>query len=248
MVLLSLDSRDRVPSTDRTNTRFTLTTPIQNVTSITLMAAQIPHAWYNVSAQDASFVYTTGGTPTTIILPVGSYTTVTLATAVALALNTVAGANVFTISASTLDYHLTFQNTSAAFSIAVASQKLATLLGMSTTVTSVSANLGGVHTVVSPNAMEMSPNILTISSPELGSGYHTGVGRRLPGLFQVSVNVNQGSVIEYNRDTAFQQTVHFNSGHGKDISSFTLHILDQNGYRIDTNLDYNMVWSIECQE
>jgi len=67
-------------------------------------------------------------------------------------------------------------------------------------------------------------------------------------LFQVSVNVNQSSVIEYNRGTAFQQTVHFNSGHGKDISSFTLHILDQNGYRIDTNLDYNMVWSIECQE
>ena len=154
----------------------------------------------------------------------------------------------FTITASTLDYHLTFQSTSAAYSITVTSQKLATLLCLSTTVASVSANVGGVHTVVSPNAMEMSPNILTIVSPELGSGYHTGVGRRLPGLFQVSVNVNQGSVIEYNRGNTFQQTVKFDSGHGKDISSFTLHILDQNGYRIDTNLDYNMVWSIECQE
>jgi hypothetical protein len=248
MVLLSIDSRDRDPSTDRTNARFTLSTPLQNVTSVTLVAAQIPHAWYNVGPHDRSFVYTSGGTSTTIILPVGSYTMNTLATAVALALNTAIGSNVFTVTASTLHYHMLLQSTSAAYSIDVTSQKLASLMGFKAGIISPSSNVSGVHTILSPSPLETAPNTLTISSPELGSGYHTSVGKRLPGMFQISVNENQGSVIEYNRSTSFNQTVKFDSGHGKDISSFHLHILDQNGYRIDTNLDYNMVWSIECQQ
>ena len=120
--------------------------------------------------------------------------------------------------------------------------------GLTAGATHASTASGSIHTVTAPKVMEISPPVLQITSRELGAGFHAGSGMREPPLFVVPVDVDSGSVIVYNALTGFQQVVRYPDDHGKDISTFELQIRDQHGIPLDTNLDYNLVLSVEAGE
>lgn len=122
-VELELDSKDGAASAQNVsalnNPTFFIPRPLQDVVAVKVLSAEIPFSYYVFNSNNNTFTLAesgSGGTAT-VTIPVGNYTSSSLATAFGTALTTASvslGANTYTVAYSTLTQKFTITSTAAA--------------------------------------------------------------------------------------------------------------------------------------
>lgn len=173
------------------------------VAAMKVISAEIPFVFDVINSRNNTFVYTIGGVPTTITIPVGTYTGTSLATQLQTLLAAVTAGMTVTWSDTTLRFTFTQTISAVAWSLTFGSRLTPySVIGfLPNTITSA---VGVASTIVSPTVASVTgPYYLYLNSRTLGSmvnfnlpdGAATGAG---PELCRIPINVNFGSVIFYN--------------------------------------------------
>ena len=237
--LLQLDSRNRSNLTqDNGRSVYHLASSLKDVTSVELVQACIPHSMYTVSTPNNTFELTQGGSTVTVTLDPSIYTLTTLATEIQSKINVAA----FTCSAGqTTTLKLLFSFTGA-FSIRVPSEQLAAVFGL--TRNTLHTSVG--NALQSQFCCELSPPSISITSRALGSAYASGLGREVPPLYTVPIDVNAGAMITFNSQSHFIQKKRYQNP--RNISEIDIVLRDAFGSILNMNgLPYNLVLQVQCK-
>jgi hypothetical protein len=195
--------------------------PLRDVVAIKILEAQIPFSFYVFNSVNNTFILTEDSDPpVTVTIPEGNYTSGTLATALATALNAVhVGGGTYTVTYSSLTDKFTFSISgggSSAFTFT---------FGAGTGIPGVQPNSGNRNprlwigfppgvtrsttsspfTITSPNTVLITgPSYIYVNSAKLGSdvdvflpagAFNLGGGKAGPQMAKVPVNCNPGSTI-----------------------------------------------------
>jgi len=193
---------------------------------------------YTVSAPNNTFELTQGGATATVTLDSSIYTLTTLATEIQSKINVAS----FTCSAgqtTTLKLLFSFN---AAFSIRITSEQLAAVFGL--TRNTLHTSVG--NTLQSQFCCELSPPSISITSRALGSAYASGLGREVPPLYTVPIDVNAGAMITFNSQSHFIQKKRYQNP--RNISEIDIELRDAFGSILSMNgLSYSLVLQVQCQ-
>jgi hypothetical protein len=195
--------------------------PLRDVVAIKILEAQIPFSFYVFNSVNNTFILTEDSDPpVTVTIPEGNYTSGTLATALATALNAVhVGGGTYTVTYSSLTDKFTFSISgggSSAFTFT---------FGAGTGIPGVQPNSGNRNPrlwigfppgvtrsttsspfkITSPNTVLITgPSYIYVNSAKLGSdvdvflpagAFNLGGGKAGPQMAKVPVNCNPGSTI-----------------------------------------------------
>ena len=211
---------------------------LKDVTSVELVQACLPHSMYTVSAPNNTFQLTQGGATVTVSLDPAIYTLTTLAAEIQGKVNVAA----FTCSAgqtTTLKLLFSFN---AAFSIRVMSEQLAAVFGL--TRSTIHTSVG--NTLESQFCCELSPPSISVTSRALGSAYASGLGREVPPLYTVPIDVNAGAMITFQSQSHFIQKKRYQNP--RNISEIDIELRDAFGSILNMNgLPYSLVLQVHCQ-
>lgn len=191
------------------NALFYFDYPIQNISYMKVIEAEIPVSYYTITSSNNTFTMTDGGGGSaTVTLTPGNYNSSTLSTTLAAALTAA--------SPTGKTYTVTFSSTTQKFTITVSSTTFTLtfgttgddgqtnprfFLGMNA-----GANSSTLTSLVSPNTANITgPNYLYICSDVLGGLVNSVLpnlsqnrGQKGPQIARVPVNVNPGEVVYYN--------------------------------------------------
>ena len=237
MHLLQLDSRHRQNDThDPGRSLFDLACSIPNCKSIELVSASIPTSYYTIAPGRNTFILTTSLASSTITIAPAIYTMASLATIIT---GTVSLSN-FAVTASTSSLKLTFSY-NGAFTIQIPGEQMASVLGLPQGMVHSSSG----NALTSINACELSPPVINITSNAIGPCYMAGTGRELPPTFCVPVDVDSGSMINWNYENQFRQKKQYHSD-PRDLQQIDITLRDQFGVVLDMNgMNYTLILRIE---
>jgi len=108
-----------------------------NYDTITLINCSIPKSWFLIHTSNSTFTLIENAVSSTVSIPLGNYSFVTLATALSTALNTASTAGqTFTVTGSTVTGKYTFTRTvgTAVTSLSFAASKIGAVIGFETDV------------------------------------------------------------------------------------------------------------------
>lgn len=203
--------------------RFNFTSKQPNVAAIKILQAEIPFVWDVINSKNNTFVYTAAGVPTTITIPAGTYTGVTLAAQLQTLLAAVTVGFTVTYSTTTLKFTFT-QAAAIAWSLGFATRQtayspLGFIPGGSYTATGVGSTI--VSNIV---AQVTGPNYLYLNSTKFGSllNNNTTDGANQANsnivIAKIPVNANYGSTVFY---TDPDPNKYFDFFAGNEITNFT---------------------------
>lgn len=191
--------------------------PLRDVVAIKILEAQIPFSYYVFNSINNTFIFNTSGVVNAVVtIPIGNYTSGTLATALATALTAVSP-QPFTVTYSNLTNQFIFTMTTGS------AQIYSFTFGAGVGIPGVQPNSGNVNprlwigfppgdttsnssfVITTPNNVLISgPSYIYINSAKLGSdvdvflpsgAFNLGGGKAGPQLAKVPVNCNPGSTI-----------------------------------------------------
>jgi len=172
------------------------------VAGMKIISAEIPFVFDTVTPKNNTFQFTLAGVPTTLTIPVGTYTGTTLATALQTLIQTVSAGFLVSWSATTLKFTFTFSGGAFTWGFIFPAGRASaySLMGFLPGSTTTLFNNGSLTstTVSSPSG----PYYLYVNSRAVGSlvnfnlpdGATTGAG---PELCRIPITTNYGGVIFY---------------------------------------------------
>lgn len=183
--------------------KFYWTEKSPNIAAIKIVSAEIPNVWDAISLGNNTLIYTTGGVPNTITVPVGTYTGAALATQLQTLISAITAGMTVTWNATTLSFTFTQTISAVAWSLSFPTKNtLYYILGFiagstnsavgvgSTVVSTVIANITGPYYVYL-NSRTLGPLI----NFNLADGNASASGG--PQIARIPVDVNKNSVIFY---------------------------------------------------
>lgn len=195
------------------------------VAGMKVLSAEIPFVFDTVTSRNNTFIFTVNNVQTTITIPVGSYSAVTLASALQTALAAVSGGFTVTYSSVTLRFTFTFAGGAVPWGFIFTSRQSAySLMGF----LPVSSNLktGNGSIVSSTVASPTGPYYLYLNSRTLGSLINFNVADDAaqgsgPELCRIPITANYGQVIIY-RDPDPEK--YFDFFIGQQLSTFDFYL------------------------
>lgn len=221
--------------------------PLRDVVAIKILEAQIPFSYYVFNSVNNTFLLNevAGVTNAVVTIPIGNYTSGTLATALTTAINASGTSKTYAVTYSTLTNQFVF-------TMSVAPIVFSFTFGAGTGIPGVQPNSGNVNprlwigfppgvttsalvvanqVLTSPNNVLISgPSYIYINSSKLGSdvdvflpsgAFNLGGGKAGPQLAKVPVNCNPGSTIVW-QDPDPQKWFSFNQL--QTINSFDFYL------------------------
>lgn len=183
--------------------KFYWTEKSPNIVGLKIVSAEIPNVWDNVNLGNNTLIYTTGGVPTTITVPVGIYTGAQLANNLQTQISAITAGMTVAFSTTTQTFTFTQTISAAPWSLTFTDKNtLYLLLGF--IAGSVNSAVGVGSTVISTLAANPTgPYYLYLNSRTLGplinfnltDGNVASAGG--PQIARIPVNQNKGSVIFY---------------------------------------------------
>ena len=183
--------------------KFYWTEKSPNIAAIKIVSAEIPNVWDAISLGNNTLIYTTGGVPNTITVPVGTYTGAALATQLQTLISAITAGMTVTWNATTLQFTFTQTISAVAWSLSFPTKNtLYYIVGFiagstnsavgvgSTVVSTVVANITGPYYVYL-NSRTLGPLI----NFNLADGNVAASGG--PQIARIPVDVNKNSVIFY---------------------------------------------------
>ena len=196
------------------------------VAGMKVLSAEIPFVFDTVTPRNNTFVFTLAGVPTTITIPVGTYTGTTLATQLQTLIAVVSPGFLVTWSATTLRFTFTFSGGAFTWGFIFPVGRLSaySLMGFLPNTTTTLFNNGSIVSPLVPSPT--GPYYLYLNSRTLGSlvnfnladGAATGTG---PELCRIPINTNFGGVISY---TDPDPEKYFDFFIGNQISTFDFYL------------------------
>ena len=245
MPLLHLDSRNREPGSHNGNPTWHLKRGVC-FRKLRLLNAVLPHSWYTVSdelsSNTSALQIQLSGEAAYSSVPVsaGIYNLASFATAFQSAVRSLgAPYSAFTCTASTLTYKLTLGGMGAEFSVRILDPRWSALTGIELGVSS------SVSTSITGNSqVELAFPHVYITSKKLSFGYD-GLARSascIPPLYTIPVTENAGSVINYSRNSQFDQCVDYGGEGGSRMhaSEIDLQLTDPYGNVLDPMLPWTI--------
>lgn len=238
-----INSRDRTAGSN-TQFRIYISDTIENVKSIELHHASIPHTIYLIrtGVNDTFDLVESGVGTATITLSEGSYTSSQMETELKTQLDasSLAGAT-YTVSISTMTAKMTITSNGPQFDFdfnQVNDYALENYLGFDSGVNS-SAIVGAVETLIAPYVIDLSPlTELFVKFSNFTNIVRSSNGQ--PSCFVIPVNVNFGEYINYNQEQTFQSIV-FQSYQEMYLTNLDCELVDRYGKVVDLN---GSDWSI----
>jgi hypothetical protein len=205
--------------------QFFFTQKNLNIAAMKVISAEIPFVFDTVTTLNNTFIFTVNGVQTTITIPTGTYTGVSLAAQLQTLLAAVSASFLVTWSSTTLRFTFTFAGGAVPWGFIFTSRQTAySLLGFLPATTTVQTGNGPM---LSPTAASPTgPYYLYLNSRTLGSlinfnlpdGAASGVG---PEMARIPVSVNYGELIQY-QDPDPEKYFDFFTGH--QFSSFDFYL------------------------
>lgn len=196
-----------------------------NIAAMKVISAEIPFVFDTVTTRNNTFIFTVNGVQTTITIPTGTYTGVSLATQLQTLLAAVSASFLVTWSSTTLRFTFTFAGGAVEWGFIFNSRQTAySLLGFLPATTTVQTGNGPM---LSPTAASPTgPYYMYLNSRTLGSlinfnlpdGAASGIG---PEMARIPVSVNFGELIQY-QDPDPEKYFDFFTGH--QFSSFDFYL------------------------
>lgn len=173
------------------------------IVGIKVVSAEIPNVWDAISLGNNTLIYTTGGVPNTITVPVGNYTGAALATNLQASISAITAGMTVTYNAATHQFTFTQTVSAVAWSLSFPTKNtLYMILGF--LAGSTNSAVGAGSTVVSTVVANVTgPYYLYLNSRILGplinfnltDGNIASAGG--PQIARIPVTVNKNSVIFY---------------------------------------------------
>lgn len=207
-----LDSLDAIQSNDYSVTTLNWPLfgiggkrPLSNIAAIKILEVQIPFSYYVFNATNNTFLFNYNGAGNGVItIPVGNYTTGTLATALQVALRAVIGGTTMTVTFTNLTEKFQFVDTAFDFTMTFGSAgdrgttNPRLWMGFPAGTTASTSK-----TLVAPNIASVSgPNYLYVNSLKMGQLTNLylprdsiGGGNAGPQMAKIPVNVVSGGVV-----------------------------------------------------
>lgn len=228
--------------------KFYWTEKSPDIIGFKVISAEIPNVWDTISLGNNTFVYTIGGVPTTITVPVGNYTGAALATNLQTQISAITAGMTVTFDSTLLQFVFTQTVSAVAWSLSFGSKAtLYSVLGFIP---------GSVNAAVGVGSIVRSTIIANVSGPyylylnsrimgplinfNLTDGNDAAPGG--PQIARIPVDVQKNSVIFY---TDPNPTFYFDFFAGSKFETFDLYLSlgsDQN----QTPLDMKGVpWSVK---
>lgn len=183
--------------------KFYWTEKSPNIVGMKIVSAEIPNVWDAISLGNNTLIYTIGGVPNTITIPVGTYTGAQIATSLQTSISAITAGMTVTFNSTTLQFTFTQTISAVAWSLSFPTKNtLYYILGFvagstnsavgvgSTVVSTVVANITGPYYVYL-NSRTLGPLI----NFNLADGNASASGG--PQIARIPVNVNKNSVIFY---------------------------------------------------
>ena len=238
-----INSRDRTAGSN-TQFRIYISDTIENVKSIELHHASIPHTIYLIRAgvNDTFDLVENGVGTATITISEGSYTAAQMEAELKTQLDatSLAGAT-YTVSISSTTAKMTVTSNGPQFDFdfnVVTDYAVENYLGFASGVNS-STIVSSVETLVSPYVVDLSPMTeLFIKFSNFTNIVRSSNGQ--PSCFVIPVNVNFGEYIQYNQAQTYQSIV-FQSYQEMHITNLDCELVDRYGNVVDLN---GSDWSI----
>jgi len=216
------------------------------VAGMKVISAEIPFVFDTVTSANNTFVINISGTPTTITIPVGTYTGTSLAAQLQVLLAAVSAGFVVTWSATTLRFTFTM-SAAVSWSLNFSSRRTAySLLGFLPD--SITSATGAGSSIVSPTAATPTgPYYLYLNSRAIGSlvafklpdGAAPASG---PELCRLPINANFGEVIFYNDPDPEK---YFDFFVGQQLGNFDLYLtLGSDQYQKPLDMK-GVAWSVK---
>lgn len=207
----SLDSVQTDPYFSKTDwPTFYLNRPVTNIAYMKVLQAEIPFSYYVINDYNKSFLLTESGSAL-VTLPIGNYTSSTLATALGTALTQASlglGSKTYTVVYSNVTQKFTITSSSGVFSLVFGSSDDSgqsnprLILGFSA---GVNTSVG--TTLVAPNVVQISgPNYVYLNSTQLGpitdtylpqNSVNLQAGQKGPQIARIPITCNPGNVTYY---------------------------------------------------
>jgi len=198
-----------------------------DIIGIKVVSAEIPNVWDTISLANNTFVYTTGGVPTTITVPVGNYTGAALATNLQTQISAITAGMTVTFDTTLLQFVFTQTISAVAWSLTFGSKAtLYSVLGFIP---------GSVNAAVGAGSIVRSTIIANVSGPyylylnsrimgplinfNLTDGNNAAPGG--PQIARIPVNVQKNSVVFY---TDPNPTFYFDFFAGSKFETFDLYL------------------------
>ncbi|MEG3883808.1 hypothetical protein QT971_06310 [Microcoleus sp. herbarium19] len=207
-VELFLDSRDGVQnntfiaSTDWSTLRFD--SPLTNIEKMKILQVEVPFSYYVITTSNNTFTLQEPGVGTvSISIPVGNYTTTTMATTLATLLTQASlllGSRVYTVTFSTLIGKFTVSTNFGTLVLSVPTLSLQLILGLNQINTSTGVNL------VFPNVAQITgDNYVYLNSDAIGNIFQTYLPYNAPNfsvskgpqIARIPIDGNPGDIIFY---------------------------------------------------
>jgi hypothetical protein len=227
--------------------QFYFTSKKLTVAGMKVLSAEIPFVFDTVTPRNNTFTFTLGGVPTTITIPVGTYTGPTLATQLQTLIQVVSPGFLVTWSTTTLRFTFTFSGGAFTWGFIFPAGRLSaySLMGFLPGTTTTLFNNGSIvsPTVATPQA----PYYLYLNSRKIGSlvnfnlpdGAATGSG---PEICRIPITTNFGGVIQY---TDPDPEKYFDFFIGNQITSFDLYLtLGSDQYQKPLDMK-GVAWSVK---
>ena len=251
MPLLHLDSRNRESGSHHGIPTWHLKRGIC-FRKLRLLNAALPHSWYTVSDElssntSALQIQLAGEAAySSVPVPAGIYNLTSFATALQSAVRSLgAPYNAFTCTASAVTYKLTLGGMGGAFSVRILDPRWSALTGIEFGVTTSSIN----NSMIGTSQVELAFPHVYITSKKLSFGYD-GLARSapcIPPLYSIPVTENAGSVINYSRNSQFDQCVDYGweGGSRMHASEIDLQLTDPYGNVLDPMLPWTITLEYE---
>jgi hypothetical protein len=195
------------------------------VAGMKVLSAEIPFVFDTVTSANNTFVFTVNGTPTTITIPVGTYTGTTLATQLQTLLAAVSASFTVTWSSTTLKFTFTFAGGAVVWGFIFTSRNSAySLLGFLPISTNTQSGNGSFSsaTVASPTG----PYYMYLNSRTFGSLINFNLADNAasgsgPEFCRIPVSANFGELILYNDPDPEK---YFDFFTGTQLSTFDMYL------------------------
>lgn len=218
-----------------------------SIAAMKVLSAEIPFVFDIVNSRNNTFQFTLAGTPTTLTIPVGTYTGTTLATALQTLIAAVSPGFLVSWSSTTLRFTFTFSGGAFSWGFIFPAGRLSafSLMGFLPGSTTTSFNNGSftsttVASVTGPYYLYLNSRTLgPIVNFNLPDNAATGAG---PEMCRIPINTNFGGVILY---TDPDPEKYFDFMVGNQISTFDLYLtLGSEQYQKPLDMK-GVAWSVK---
>lgn len=226
--IIYINSEDLIPGGNTSNFQINLQRPIENCKRLELLHCFIPNTIYNITTNNQNILFYDGTANRTATVPVGSYTSSQLLTALSTAFASSGTALTFSLSLNPNTFFLTISVSAGSFSLLFASgsNQMYDILGFQ------NLNYTSAASITGTRAYNVAyPTHILMRISEAGNSFNSSSTLNYA-TFVIPIDRNSSDIISYNKMMHFDQWAVLNC---QTLTQLSIQLFDRNQVPISLN-------------